>query len=413
MVSRCAQRLIDGGTSSGLPARAWWVPGRIELLGKHTDYAGGRSLTCATERGFCAVAVDCQERNLVVHCDDDSARFPLFGDAEGPREGWRLYPSVLAHRVASDVGDIGWGTEVALESNLPRDAGLSSSSALLVLLFEVLCRANGWENHPQMARVATDPLERAVYVACIESGRPYGGWSASDGGVGTRGGSEDHVAILCSEPGQVGLYQYRPVRELGRVRLPKGHALLVGGSGIAAHKAGNAKDAYNRASDLVTALCDRVGAHAGLGAWLSGAPGRYEALLADVAGDQALSDRLRHFVEEDLLVCDAFNALGDGSVSKFAEAANASHALGRELLGNTTPETAALVDTALAEGAVAGSTFGAGFGGSAWALVPSSDVDSFLDRWAAAYAGACPHVSPGEVFATAPGPAAGRLTLGE
>ena len=413
MVARCAQRLIDAGTSSGLPARAWWVPGRVELLGKHTDYAGGRSLTCATERGFCAVAVDCQERNLVVHCDDDSARFPLFGDAEGPREGWRLYPGVLAHRVASDVGDIAWGAEVALESNLPRDAGLSSSSALLVLLFEVLCCANGWERHPQMARIATDPFERAVYVACIESGRPYGGWSGSDEGVGTRGGSEDHVAILCSSPGLVGLYRYRPVQELGRANLPERHALVVGGSGIAAHKAGNAKDAYNRASDLVSGLCDRVGAHEGLGAWIAGGAGRYVALRESVADDGALSDRLRHFVEEDALVGDAFEALAAGDVEAFAVVANASHALGHALLGNTTPETAALAATALAEGAVAASTFGAGFGGSAWALVPSSVVGSFLRRWAEAYGAACPHATPGEFFATAPGPAAQRLLLGQ
>ena len=43
--------------SRGADVRAWWVPGRIEFLGKHTDYAGGRSLLCATERGFAVVAV--------------------------------------------------------------------------------------------------------------------------------------------------------------------------------------------------------------------------------------------------------------------------------------------------------------------------------------------------------------------
>src|SRR3954469_11127256 len=49
------KRAIDElGTRNDV--RAWWVPGRIEFLGKHTDYAGGRSLVCATERGFAVVA---------------------------------------------------------------------------------------------------------------------------------------------------------------------------------------------------------------------------------------------------------------------------------------------------------------------------------------------------------------------
>ena len=411
-VARCAERLIAAGTSSELPASGWWVPGRVELLGKHTDYAGGRSLTCATERGFCAVAVDCQDRNLVVHTGDESARFPLFGDAEGPREGWRLYPSVLARRVVSDVDDIEWGAEVAFESDLPPDAGLSSSSALLVLVFQVLARANGWQSHPKMARIATDRFEQADYAACVESGRPYAGWASGGEGVGTRGGSEDHVAILCSTPGEVGLYSYQPVVELGRTRWPEGWVLAIGGSGIGAHKAGNARDAYNRASDQVAALCTRVGAHEGLGAWLAASPGRLEQLRADVRGDAALTDRLEHFVAEDAWAADAYSALASGDIAEFARVANASHALGCSLLRNTTPETEALAVAAVAEGAVAASTFGAGFGGSVWALVAESRGADFLQRWAAAYGVSCPHVQPGEFFFSAPGPAAHRLALG-
>ena len=59
-----------------------------------------------------------------------------------------------------------------------------------VLLFEVLGHANGWQSHPKMARIATDPFEKAVYVACVEGGRAYGGRVSGGEGVGTRGGSD-------------------------------------------------------------------------------------------------------------------------------------------------------------------------------------------------------------------------------
>ena len=61
-------RALDGLERLGAPAASavrFWVPGRIEFLGKHTDYAGGRSLLCTIERGFCVVEIgraSCRER---------------------------------------------------------------------------------------------------------------------------------------------------------------------------------------------------------------------------------------------------------------------------------------------------------------------------------------------------------------
>ena len=55
--ARVARRLIDEGNVATAGAVAYYVPGRIEVFGKHTDYAGGRSVVAAAERGFCGVAV--------------------------------------------------------------------------------------------------------------------------------------------------------------------------------------------------------------------------------------------------------------------------------------------------------------------------------------------------------------------
>jgi galactokinase len=81
------------------------------------------------------------------------------------------------------------------------------------------------------------------------------------------------------------------------------------------------------------------------------------------------------------------------------------------LLCNQVPETIALVRTAREHGACAASAFGAGFGGSVWALVDRTDALAFLDRWQNAYRLMCPGVSArSRFFLTRPGPAVVRLS---
>lgn len=385
LAAQAARALAGAGVNQELPSGAWWVPGRIEVLGKHTDYAGGRSLTCAAERGLVIVFVTCQERSLTVHATDDSesGRFSLFEDGTPGSEGWRLYPSTLAARLAQDAPELQWGVECAVAGNLPRDAGLSSSSALLIALFQAVAAANGrFEGTPLGDATATEEGV-AAYLAAVEAGRPFAGLGgASPSGVGTRGGSEDHVAILCSRVGELGLYRYRPIERLGSFPLPPEWTFAVGGSGVAAQKAGAARDAYNRASDLMARLA-----------------------AGESPNDEALRARHAHFDFEDgQAVPGAASALAKGDLAGFAEWVNRSQASGAELLGNQIPETIALADAARECGAPCATAFGAGYGGSVWALMPSDDA-GFLERWRARYAESFPDsASKGAFFATRPGP---------
>src|ERR1700748_2288074 len=79
----------------------WFVPGRIEVLGKHTDYAGGRSLLCTAERGFCVAAVP--REDSMVRINDVARRqtveFKMSPDLDVPAFGWKVYPSVVARRL--------------------------------------------------------------------------------------------------------------------------------------------------------------------------------------------------------------------------------------------------------------------------------------------------------------------------
>ena len=80
------------------------------------------------------------------------------------------------------------------------------------------------------------------------------------------------------------------------------------------------------------------------------------------------------------------------------------------LLGNQVPETIHLMRSARTLGAVAASSFGAGFGGSVWAMVSAADIERFAREWRDAYVAAFPqHAARAEVFVTRPGPAAMRL----
>jgi len=76
--AQAAGQLLAAGIDPACPAHARFVPGRIEVLGKHTDYAGGRSLTAAADRGFAAIAVARQDGQLKV---TDAAVFGLWSSA--------------------------------------------------------------------------------------------------------------------------------------------------------------------------------------------------------------------------------------------------------------------------------------------------------------------------------------------
>ena len=87
---------------SGAKILRWFVPGRIEVLGKHTDYGGGRSLLCTAERGFCIAAAP--RSDSLVRINDVIRRqnfeFTISPDLEIPRRSWPVYSAVVARRLA-------------------------------------------------------------------------------------------------------------------------------------------------------------------------------------------------------------------------------------------------------------------------------------------------------------------------
>ena len=133
LLDRAAAALEGLGAAPSPAWTTWFVPGRLEVLGKHTDYAGGRSLLCAVERGFCIIASprDDSQLRIVDAATTSVVSFEIDADL-GPPGGWANYPATVARRVARNFCATR-GADIAFESDLPQAAGMSSSSALLPL----------------------------------------------------------------------------------------------------------------------------------------------------------------------------------------------------------------------------------------------------------------------------------------
>lgn len=389
----------DGGKS-----QMYYVPGRIEILGKHTDYAGGRSLIAAIERGFCLVASPRQDN--VVHMlsvvDGREANFSITPELVPNATHWTNYPMTVARRIARNFPGPMRGADIAFISDLPLAAGMSSSSAMVIACFMVLSDINKLAEREEYQSNIKSIEELAGYLGTIENGRSFGSLPG-DKGVGTFGGSEDHTAILCSQAGRLRQYSYCPVHLERSIELPTDLALAIGVSGVIAEKTGEAKEKYNRASRLVGTIVKL---------WNS-ATGRKDVYLADAVGSSpeaadrirailhgassdaftpvTLLNRFEHFLAESNRIIPAFgDAMISHDLDQLGKAADQSQELAERLLGNQVPETIFLAQSARECGAAAASSSGAGFGGSVWALVKKDEIESFLQRWAEQYQMAFP-----------------------
>jgi galactokinase len=401
-----AARAALGPSGSGGATSAFWVPGRIEVLGKHTDYAGGRSLVCAVEHGFVSVAAPRADSlvRVVNVADCSEVTLALDPALPDPSGAWMRYPATVLRRVARNFPDARRGADVAFLSDLPLASGMSSSSAFMVAVFMAVAGVNGLERDPRYRAAITSPEDLAGYLATVENGQSFGPLTG-DRGVGTFGGSEDHTAMLCCRAGQLSVYSFCPVRHERQVPCPPAYRFVVAVSGVKAEKTGAAQNAYNRASLAVQAI---------LGAWRAES-GRVDGSLAEAVeragaaqvreviervtidgfGTGVLLDRFDQFVEESTsIVPAAAAALATGELAGFGALVAKSQDLAERLLGNQVPETIALARSARELGAVAASAFGAGFGGSVWALVPEHDTARFTAAWEREYRSAFPSRAP-------------------
>jgi galactokinase len=418
--AQAASELARHGVKLDDPAFALWVPGRIEVLGKHTDYCGGQSLLAAAVRGFSMLATPRKGRllQMIDARQNERCEFQIDKRLQPQLGHWSNYPQTVARRVARNFPHDSQGATIAFASNLPASSGMSSSSALIVGTFLALAHFNDLARDERYARCIRNREDLAGYLATVENGMSFGPLDG-DTGVGTFGGSEDHTAILSCQPDKLSLYAYCPLRFVRSVTIGDRYVFAIASSGVIAEKTGDALAKYNRIAALSaeivrlwnSATQQSVHSLADILNSAADAEDRLRVVINDASHAaftrQELTERLDHFVIENRLVESVPDRLDSATINEFGGLAIQSHRAAARLLKNQTAETNRLVELAMRLGALGASAFGAGFGGSVWAMVDSDASGAFLTDWQRAYEKEFPQAAKRATFCTMrPGPPA-------
>lgn len=304
-----------------------FAPGRVNLIGDHTDYTGGLVCPIAIDLGTTVVAERAGDRVVVVSKDETEPAIVAL-DVDDPAAltpSWARYVAGVVAELRPRQGIVG-----AASTTLPIGAGLSSSAALEVSVALAL----GFEGTPlQLAQLCQRAEQRASGVPC---------------------GVMDQLASAAGVDGHALLIDCRSLC-VAPVPLPPDAEVVAVHSGVARRLAGSAY-AERRAA------CEQAEAAIG--------PLR-DATLDDVDAleDEGLRRMARHVVTENGRVRDFAAALGEGDLRAAGQLMDASHASLRDDFAVSTPELDALVDRLQQTDGVFGARLtGAGFGGCAVAL---------------------------------------------
>ncbi|WP_258038823.1 galactokinase [Streptomyces sp. SM12] len=333
------------------PELLWSAPGRVNLIGEHTDYNDGlvlpfalphRTVVAVGRRGDGLLALASAER------PDEPLAVPLDRLAPGEPGGWGAYPAGVLWALREDGHRLG-GVSVAVASDVPPGAGLSSSAALEV------ASAGAFGD---LFRLGLDGRRLAA-----------AGRRAEHAFAGVPCGVMDQLASACCRPGHALLLD---TRELGLRHIPfapheQGLALLVADTRVN-HRLAEGGYADRRAG------CEAAAAVLGVPSLrevpVDDLPERLAALPAELL---ALA---RHVVTENERVRQMARLLEAGRLRESGPLLVAGHVSLRDDFAVSCPELDSVVDAALRAGALGARMTGGGFGGSAVVLAETDAVDA-------------------------------------
>ncbi|MBX3050429.1 MAG: galactokinase [Caldilineaceae bacterium] len=407
------------------PVHLLRAPGRVNLIGEHTDYNHGYVLPVALDRDVLLLARprgDGQVRLANMERDFADCSFSVSDAIPPARAGdWSNYARGPAQELTRLLGGPVPGFDglvsAASPFGVPRGAGVSSSSALTVAMAVAFAHFAGWKGSgAEMARLCSD----------------------AEWYVGTRGGIMDQFIALLAEGGHALFLDCRPNDDgdfcTRPVPLPAGYRLLVMDSGVrhtntrnefnqrvAACRAGVAllrrglphithlRDVENSGwSGLETQLPEEV--------TVAALRGQNVELgdLPNVPEDARLRVRAccRHVWTENRRVLETLEVLGSGDIRRVGSLLDEAHASAAADYRISTPELDALTNAAREVDGVAGARLtGAGWGGCVISLVPDGQVDEFTTHVGRVYADKTGREAT--IFPCQAGPGAGLVTVVE
>ena len=327
------------------PDGLWSAPGRVNLIGEHTDYNEGFVLPFAIDRRT-LVALGVREDRMLGA--DGAAPAP------GALGGWSAYPLGVAWALGESGADLSAvpGLDLFIDSDVPVGAGLSSSAAIecavALALNDVWRLGRGFQQ-----------VRDAVFARV--------GQRALNGAVGAPTGIMDQSASLLGAADHAVFLDCRSLlSELVPLGLAEaGLAILVIDTGV---KHAHATGGYGERRSA----CER-------GATALGASSLRDVTVDDLPRAQQLLDdvtyrRVRHVVTENQRVLDTVAVLRDAGAAGIGDLLDASHRSMRDDFEISVPELDLAVETAVGAGALGARMTGGGFGGSAIALVRLDDL---------------------------------------
>ncbi|MFI5795200.1 galactokinase [Streptomyces sp. NPDC051677] len=368
------------------PEGVWAAPGRVNLIGEHTDYNDGFVMPFALPH-IAVAAVSRREDGLLrLHSADlDAGVAELRLDELTPEsdDAWTAYPAGVVWALR-EAGHPVTGADVHLSSTVPSGAGLSSSAALEVVV--ALALNDLYELGLQRWQLAR---------LCQRAENVY---------VGAPTGIMDQTASACCEAGHA---LFLDTRDLSQKQIPldlaaEGLRLLVVDTQVThAHSGGE----YGKRR----AGCEKGAALLGVDALRDIPYADLDAALARLGDEEEVRRLVRHVVTEDQRVEQVVALLESGGDTRaVGPVLTAGHASLRDDFQVSCPELDLVVDTALANGALGARMTGGGFGGSAIVLAEATDVETLTKAVEEAFAAA--DFKTPRVFEAVPAAGARRLS---
>jgi len=360
-------RDLFAATIGGEPAGLWSAPGRVNLIGEHTDYNDGFVLPFAIDRRTYAAATRSAERRIRVASTLEAETVEVrldeldlvFPDRREAVPEWARYPLGVASALLPERDADLPGVDVAIASDVPVGSGLSSSAAIECAVAAALDEL--WELD----------LDR---IALARAGR-----LAENEAVGAPTGIMDQLAAMLGRADAAVFLDCRSLEseviDLGFRE--QGLGTLVIDTGVThSHATGGYRERRE--------ACEH-------GAAVMGVTALRDLSVDDLARAAELLDdasfrRVRHVVTENRRVLDTVEALRAHGPGTIGDLLLASHASMRDDFEISIPELDTAVETAVAAGAIGARMTGGGFGGAAIAVVPSESTKDVTDAVTEAFA---------------------------
>ncbi|WP_432066188.1 galactokinase [Streptomyces sp. C10-9-1] len=342
---------IRRDAATGVGAGEWRAPGRVNLIGEHTDYNDGLVLPIALPQAVRATVRARRDSVLRLYSEQSqgpAVELDVGALAPGGVDGWARYPAAVVWALREAGHPVG-GADVHIDSDVPTGAGLSSSAALECVVAAAFndLHALGLDG-PALARLAQHAENAFVGVPC---------------------GIMDQMASVCAQPGAA---LFLDTRDLSVRHVPfdvesAGLRLLVIDTRV---KHDLADGEYAR----LRAACEHAAAVLGLETLRDVEPQDLLGALARLP--RALVPVVRHVVSENLRVEQAVALLEAGELRGLGPVLTAGHVSLRDDYDVSCAATDLAVEAAVEAGALGARMTGGGFGGSVIALVDSGEAST-------------------------------------